>query len=365
MAALPYVKINFANGLIGGTEPMDDGVTLVLMPSLNLAADADCLTYDDFVEKTGKTSDLVKAFFNEAGGKTRLIVSGKPTAADKVEASLKALLDRFHGDIRNVIITNVPDLAYLKILQGVGEWAAAELFAPVTFIVSLADTYYKTNPQIKTFNLNRVTVADNVTDEETDGVPLVWYLAGRAARIPVQRSVARVQDGAVFAPEFYYPDGQDIRLVSNNYAEGKHSLGFVTVRTFIGKAGYYFSDDLMATAASDDYGLLPRRRVIDKAYRIAYQTLVNYIGDELPVLESGAISPVKAKDIQNAVEQAVYNSMTLEGNLGVDDKTADKGVSVFVDPAQNVLATSKLAVTMRVKPYGYAKYIEVDLGYAV
>ena len=363
MAALPYVKINFANGLIGGTEPMDDGVTLVLMPSLNLAADIDCLTYDDFVEKTGKTSDPVKAFFNEAGGKTRLIVSGKPTAADKVEASLKALLDRFHGDIRHVIITNVPDLAYLKILQGVGEWAAAELFAPVTFLTGLTDEYAETNPVIKEYGINRVLVADNITD--ADGVPLVWYLAGRAARIPVQRSLARVQDGAVFAPEFYSGQGAERKLVDNLYSEGRHSLGFVTVRTFIGKAGYYFSDDLMATAASDDYGLLPRRRVIDKAYRIAYQTLVNYIGEELPVLESGAISPVKAKDIQNAVEQAVYNSMTLEGNLGVDDKTADKGVSVFVDPAQNVLATSKLAVTMRVKPYGYAKYIEVDLGYAV
>ncbi|MCR4559783.1 MAG: DUF2586 family protein [Bacteroidales bacterium] len=75
------------------------------------------------------------------------------------------------------------------------------------------------------------------------------------------------------------------------------------------------------------------------------------------------MSPVKAKDIQNAVEQAIYNQMTLEGNLGVEDIKADKGVSVFVDTAQNILATSKLAVTIEVRPYGYAKYIEVKLGF--
>ena len=48
--ALPNVKINFKNGSIGGVEPMDDGVTLAIIPGLRLDADVDCLTYNDFVD---------------------------------------------------------------------------------------------------------------------------------------------------------------------------------------------------------------------------------------------------------------------------------------------------------------------------
>ena len=361
---LPYVKIKFENGFIGGSEPMNDGVTLTCLNfTPALATDIDCLTYEDFVEQAGQERAEIKAFYNETGGKARLIVSGKSVAAGQVESNLKTLLGRFNGDVRNVIIPDVPDLAYLKILQNVGEWSADELFAPVTFIVSLAETYAKTNPTVNSFGLNRVMVADSITDAEENGVSLLWYVAGRAAKSPVQRSLARVQDGAIFAPEFFYKDGTYTRLVTNIYAEGKHSKGIVTARTFQGKAGYYFSDDQMAAAQSDDYGLLPRRRTVDKACRIAYATLANYIGDEIPVLKDGTMSPIKAKDIQNTVEQAIYNQMTLEGNLGVEDIKADKGVSVFVDTAQNILATSKLAVTIRVRPYGYAKYIEVKLGF--
>lgn len=365
--ALPQVKINYQNGSIGGSEPMDDGVTLTCLSfTPALAADVDCLTYEDYVLQAGKDRDEIKAFYNEVSGKARLIVSGKSVAAANVESNLKTLLGRFNGDIRNVVIPDVPDLAYLKILQNVGDWAADELFAPVTFIVSLAETYAKTNPAVNSFNLNRVLVVDSVTDAAQGGVPLLWYVAGRAAKSPVQRSMARVKDGAIFAPEFYYLDGTYVRLVDNLYAERKQQKGIVTARVFQGKAGYYFTDDFMATAQSDDYGLLPRRRVIDKAYRIAYKTLVEYIGEEIPVLNDGTLPYTVCKDIQSTVKRAIYSQMTVNGNLGNNpEDDTDQGVECYVDPDQNILATNKIELSLKVKPYGYAKYIECNLGFLV
>ena len=359
--ALPNVKINFKNGSIGGVEPMDDGVTLAIIPGLRLDADVDCLTYNDFVEKAGAENALVKAFFTEAGGKTRLIVSGK---SPLTEANVQALIQRFNGDIRNVVTAGERTLAEINTLQAVGEWAATELFAPVTFFVTAASGV---NPG--TLSLNRVAVVDGVTDTEAEGgVPLLWYVAGHAAKIPVQRSLARVKDGALTSAEFWYTEGTGSsakrRLVTNLYAEGRHNSGFITVRTFQGKTGYYISDDLMAAPASDDYALLPRRRTIDKAYRVAYQTLANYIGDEIPLSSTGRMSETYCKDMSNAVEQAIYKTMTVYGNLGTDTSDAsDRGVRCYINPDQDVAATSRVLITLWVKPYGYAKYIEVDLGF--
>ena len=55
--------------------------------------------------------------------------------------------------------------------------------------------------------------------------------------------------------------------------------------------------------------------------------------------------------------------MTAEGELSANDK--GEGCKVFIDPKQNVLATSKINISIKVRPYGYARFIDVALGFAV
>ena len=143
-----------------------------------------------------------------------------------------------------------------------------------------------------------------------------------------------------------------------------HDLGYIVPRTFVGKSGYYWSDDHLATNASDDYCAIPRRRVIDKAYRIAYKTLVDEIAENVPENAEGKLAAFHCKGVETSVESAIVNSMTSEGNLGNDpDDASDLGVQCYIDPEQNILATSRLEVSLRVKPYGYSKYIDVKLGF--
>ena len=74
--------------------------------------------------------------------------------------------------------------------------------------------------------------------------------------------------------------------------------------------------------------------------------------------------PAVAKNIETVVESAVINQMTAKGNLSTDpDDPNDTGVQVYVDPDQNIVATSHLDVQLRIRPYGYAKYIEINLGF--
>ena len=140
--------------------------------------------------------------------------------------------------------------------------------------------------------------------------------------------------------------------------------GFITFRTFTGKSGYFFADDNLATAAKDDYRSIARRRTIDKAFRICYATMLEHVCDEIPVTDEGKMVPSIAKSWETEIVTAIANEMTANGELGNDPADSnDKGVKCYIDHDQNVLATSQVNVTVQVKPYGYAKYINVELGF--
>ena len=171
-----------------------------------------------------------------------------------------------------------------------------------------------------------------------------------------------MKDGAIAADIMY--------LCSDRAELGSpdviHGYGYICPRNFVGKAGYYWSDDKLATAASDDYALIPRRRTIDKAYRIAYRTLVEKLGDEIPVTDQGTIVASVAKAWETDVIAAITNEMTANGELGNDPESdSDRGVRCTVDLNSNIAANSTVNLTLQVKPYGYAKYIDVKLGFLI
>ena len=104
------------------------------------------------------------------------------------------------------------------------------------------------------------------------------------------------------------------------------------------------------------------RRTIDKAYRIAYAVLVNQLLDKLSVKSDGTLSQNDTVAIEQMVVNAITTNMTSSGELSDD---GDGGVQCFIDPAQDILATSKLKIELRVRPFGYARYIDVLLGFTV
>lgn len=99
---------------------------------------------------------------------------------------------------------------------------------------------------------------------------------------------------------------------------------------------------------------------------MAYVTLLDELNDELPTDDEGRIPAAVAKNIQNTVERAIVNNMTAYNNLGNDPSNQnDTGVECYIDINQNVVATSKLDVRLRVKPHAYPKYLDCYLGFKV
>ena len=393
--ALPRVKISFENGASGGVAPSEDGVcglvayatavstTFALNTPYLITKLAGLEALGVTSEATGVNAALyktVKEFYSEAPDGTKLWVMGVAASTsianltDKANNIISPLLRAARGSI-NILMLKLASaaeptmsgsidgavLTAVTNLQALAEDWTENCYAPFMCLVEALsyNGVAASLPDLTARSDNRVGVVlgDSVSGSAGAAVGLV---AGRLAAEPVQRSLARVRSGAIKAEAMYI--GTNLAEIGD--PDVANDLGYIVPRTFVGKSGYYWSDDHLATEASDDYCAIPRRRVIDKAYRITYKTIVDEVAENVPVNAEGKLAAFHCKGVETSVESAIVNSMTSEGNLGNDpDNASDLGVQCYIDPDQNILATSRLEVNLKVKPHGYSKYIDVKLGF--
>lgn len=180
-------------------------------------------------------------------------------------------------------------------------------------------------------------------------------MGGRIAKSHVRENIGKVRNGALSATELFVNDTP----VENYDTEALYDKGFITFVTHQGKSGYYFIDDPMACSVDDDYHFLSRRRTINEAYRLAYQANLNYLLDEVPVNQDGTINAAYAKSL----EQAVVSKIIAEIGDDLQSVDDDYGVQCAVDLSQNITKTSKLNQVIRIRPWGYNRWIDVLIGY--
>jgi hypothetical protein len=396
---LPRVKIDFQNGTLGSVAPSEDGVcgllthataintTFALQTPYLLTKLADLTDLGFAATDTGANGNvykIVKEFYDEAPEGSKLWLIGVADSVsyadlcDKANPYAASLLDAAGGAIRILMVhaqapgtasyTNggaIDDTAFAAIskLQQLADDYTERKYAP--FLGIIEGLNYSGTPAnlidlgLSAYNRVAVVIGDTKPNSNYAAIGLV---AGRLAAKPVQRSLARVKDGSIAADIMYL--GSDRAELGS--PQLLHDAGYICPRTFVGKAGYYWSDDKLATSPTDDYALIPRRRTIDKAYRIAYRTLVEKLGDEIPVTDQGTIVASVAKAWETDVIAAITNEMTANGELGNDPESdSDRGVRCTVDLNSNIAANSTVNLALQVKPYGYAKYIDVKLGFLI
>ena len=399
MIMLPRVRIVFENGALGSVAPSADGVVGLVTTAvgvtgatgLKLAAPYILRKLDDLValgvtsgdgDKNAFLYRHVEEFYDEAGDGAELWIMGFPDTelqsdlVDKTRETAKKLIQAANGRICALAVAFNPAAGYKPTIangldadltaamlkaQALAEWATNTLYAPLFVLLEARE--YAGAPtslvNLSTYAYNRVGVLLGDTSAGSSGAA-IGLLLGRIARIPVQRHIGRVRDLAVKSLTAFVGDTPAERAD----AETINDKGYITFRTFVGKAGYFFSDDSLATAVADDYRSIARRRTIDKAYRIAYQTLLEFLNEEIPITNEGKIVPAMAKSWEAEVETAIISQMGAEGNLGVDPTdSSDTGVKCFINPEQNIVSTNRVKISLKVKPYGYAKYIDVKLGF--
>lgn len=395
---LPRVKINFANGALGSVVPSADCVagllaTAVAVSDTFVLGNAYMLHKLDDLASLGvnATNNVclykhVQEFYDEAGEGAELWIMGVPNTvkpseiADKDNALIpyaKNLIQIANGRLRCIGIAYAPADGYEATItdgldadvwaaalkaQALSEWATSQLYAPLFVLIAgrgFAHDNITALKDLTTLNYNRVgiLIGDTISESESAAIGLAL---GRIAACPVQRHIGRVKDGALKVLHAYVGD-KDPSIAN---VEAIHDKGYISFRTFTGKSGYFFTDDCLATAVADDYRSIARRRTIDKAFRIVYQTMLENVNDEIPITDEGYLVPSMVKSWESEIISAIATQMTAAGELGNDPSNSDDlGVRVYINPEQRVASTSRIEVVAQVKPYGYAKYIDVELGF--
>ena len=396
--ALPQIIINVENGALGGVAFTNDGVAGMILsgsvaPSglpLNTAKKIYSIkeAEDLGIDAAYDTDNVVHAhrniseFYTEGGNGLPLrimVVANTETMEDicdkaSVNKLGKKLLDDAGGEIRLLGISRKPDHAYVptytkgldddaynavvKLNSLLGDYEA--LAIPVVGIIEgrdfRGDATALENLREASFNHVAVTVASGenaIVDDVHDKSASIGLVLGRLARDPVMRKASRKKSGSVSVVQAYLSDGSKVDEFA---ALGDvHDRGYIAMRTFNGSTGFYFTGDPTATAETDDYKYIARRRVINKMVMLAYQVYVEEIDDEILVGADGKIHPGLIKTWEGNINNAVKEQM-LSGN-------EISGFTAYIDPDQNVISTNKMEVVLRAVPVGYASDIEISIGF--
>lgn len=391
----PSVNIAFENGNIGSVTTSPDGVCVIVASAVANGgfalstpytvysqAEAEALGILPTVAGNYELHKTIKEFYAEAGSGTELWIYGvaKTRTLDQLIDDSKAVLTASNRRIRFVVTKYAPSapdvtvvaglrtgfLATLAAAQAIAEQFTVDKTQPLVFILE-GYNYTGVAADLVGFSnttYNRVAVLIGDTETRTGATAskgaAVGVLAGKIAANQVHVNVGRVKDGALKPLEFYIVDTP----VEQVNIDALYNKGFITLTTHTGKSGYYFVDDMLACEVEDDYHYLTRRRVIDKAYVLANQTLTNFILDTVPLTNEGKIQAAYAKALGAEVVRVIAQEMSAKGELSVDPTMAnDNGVECMIDVTNNIAQDSTIKGRIRVRPHGYGRFLEFTIGF--
>ncbi len=388
------VNISLANGQLGGTIQTNDGITGLVLTGVSelggyttgtpilVTSLADVATAGITNTNNPFAIKQLQEFYNQAGTGAQLYLMLAPATmtvsqmADHTNAAgAKVLLDYAAGKIKvlgllsddvaitaaggTVTITNALNKDVYTAATNMAVMAAAYFEAEKPFRAVIGGTSYSGSPasladETTGTTNNRTAILIGDTDiTYSSASACIGLLLGVVSSIPVQRKISRVRTGALTNINAYAGSvtveaaGADMGVIAGN--------GFITFTTYPNVSGYFFSGDPMCTATTDDYCMLARGRVIDKAHILAYTTFVQEVDDEVPVNADGTLDPGFCKWLEQQIVNQVNNTMTANKEIS--------SVNCFIDPAQNILSTNELNVVLKITPVGYAADIEISLGF--
>lgn len=177
--------------------------------------------------------------------------------------------------------------------------------------------------------------------------PASWQAAMRAAKAPISQNLHRVKSGALQNVRKLYRD--------EGSTEALDAGRFLTLRSHIGKPGYYITRGRTGANSTSDFSRLANAFVMDKACTIARAKGVDLIGETVTVNDDGTITEAAASAIESDINNALRQGL-------VDTGHASRSY-VVVSRTANVLSTSTLPITVRVTPLGSTDFLEFTMGF--
>lgn len=182
---------------------------------------------------------------------------------------------------------------------------------------------------------------------------------GAVSLAAVNEDIAWISKFNLSATEFdvlNFSNGQILTVLSDGTINNTDALGYIFPKKHVGIEGSYFDDSHTAVAVTSDYAYIENNRTINKAIRGLRTFLMPNLASPLLVNADGTLS----EDVISYYETVCARA------LEVMQRDAEiSAFQVIINPAQNVLSTSKLIITVKIVPIGVARTIQVNIGYAV
>jgi hypothetical protein len=307
----------------------------------------------------GATYAEIELMQNFAEGKIRqfgvytqnpLVVSGGVPAVALLEAQAKNLEAKFAyadillcADISSIAdLTTLPDLRTLRkpdvsvCIAQAGNADGKNLFAG----------YIDENG----------TPVPSATNGKTVGC--IGAVLGTLSAAKVNECIGWVEKFDVAGTQLDVPAMGNGQLVKNveSVLDTLSSRGYIFLRKHIGISGSYWNDSHNCDAATSDYAFIEANRTMKKAMRGIRTYLLPFLNGNISVdEESGKLSAMDVATLENAAQRAL-DEMKKAKELS--------GYRAYINPDQDVLATSNVEIDITNVPTGVIRKMNVKIGYA-
>ncbi len=153
-----------------------------------------------------------------------------------------------------------------------------------------------------------------------------------------------------------FGNGKLFTQLSKNLRTQLDNFGYLFMNVVIGRSGSYWNGSHVATLINSDYAYIERNRVIGKAERIIYTSLVPLANSDLLLEADGTLTTITINIFKNAVNP-VLTQMVASNEISAFRVNIPKG--------QNVQTTGTIQVGVEIVGVGIARSIVVPLSFSL
>ena len=198
-------------------------------------------------------------------------------------------------------------------------------------------------------------VLEFVFQESYKNTAAVGLALGALSKAKVSENIAWIEKFNLTGNGFAKPGfvgGKEIKSLGD--LRTLNEKRYIFTQTHTGLAGVYFNDSHTCTTGTSDFAYIENNRTVNKATRLLRTALLPKLASPVLVDIDGKLPQSVSKSFEDLCRNA------LEGMVANQEVSA---FDVYVDPKQNILATSELKVKAEITPIGTARKIMVDLGF--
>jgi len=178
-------------------------------------------------------------------------------------------------------------------------------------------------------------------------------------------SASSVSDDIAWVGKYNFSNGYELDTIafangvlvsasSQNFLNALDNLRYIFLIKYVGIAGSYVNDSHTAIIVTSDYAYIENNRVIDKAIRGVYSSVLPALNSPVQVNSDGTLADTTI---------AYFESLAELNLVQMIRDTELSAQSVTIDPTQNVLSTGELIIAVKLVPIGVARSIQVNIGF--